>query len=407
MNFELSFMESLPAAARPIRVDDGSSVGWGNSGSSISPSSNELEFQQLIDGLPEQIALVDGYWNVVTVNRAWTRTAASYGYSALQPGTNYLDFLRERAIEGHNPAKLVVDGIEKMEFAGTDRFRFLYHGSDRWEGHAFQLRIHRFEMSGRKFATITRYDVTELVRLRDKHEARGNEFFEGREAERRQIAQDLHDSTLQQLACLGLAIGQLKRTRKKSQKLEIMTDIEQMLSETQREIRSLSYLAHPPLLEEMGLARALGLLATGFGRRSNMRVELHIQGNVESKWETANIALYRVVQEALSNIHRHANATEITVGLAMRRSFVHVVVTDNGWGIPTSVVPGVGLASMQERLDRLGGRLAIRLGKPGTIIIASLPIRPGIAARGDLVIDRDPVSVPNLARRGGHLSAVS
>ena len=113
-------------------------------------------FEQIVNGLPEQIALLDENWAILAVNDAWTRTAALYGYHALRPGTNYFEFLLERMAEGHSSAAPVVEGIAAMEAGTQDSFRFLYHGSDRWAGHTFQLCVHRTEICGRRLATVTR-----------------------------------------------------------------------------------------------------------------------------------------------------------------------------------------------------------------------------------------------------------
>lgn len=341
-------------------------------------------FQQLINGLPEQIALVDEHWQILAVNEAWSRTAALYGYSALTPGANYFDFLHDKAAEGHSSAAPVVDGILEMEKGASDSFRFFYHGSDRWEGHTFHLCVNRLEIAGQIFATITRYDVTELVQLRRMREGFSHSLIEGQSEERRRIAREIHDSTLQLLTGLGLSLGQLKRTSQPNQTIEIVADMEKLLGEAQREIRSISYLAHPPLLRELGLAEALQTLVEGYGRRTGLRVSLHLEPGLEVSWRPAEVAIYRMVQEALSNIHRHAHATDVAVGLYGRRSMVHAVVVDNGIGIPAKVRHGVGLPSMRARVSELGGRLISRTASPGTMLIASLPTRPRIRATGDL-----------------------
>ena len=341
-------------------------------------------FQQLINGLPEQIALLDDHWNILVVNAAWTRTAALYGYSALQPGTNYFEFCRDRAEEGHGAARPAVEGIQQIDAGASSSFRYLYDGNDRWEGHTFQLCINRLEIGGRTLATVTRYDVTELVHLRRQREGFGHSLMEGQADERRRIAREIHDSTLQLLTSLGLAVGQLKRTQGSGETLDIVAEMEQLLTETHREIRSISYLAHPPLLEEMGLTGALQTLVEGFSRRTGLAISLHIDEHQSLDWHDAPVVLYRIVQEALSNVHRHAHATNVTVALFARRSMFHAVVSDDGIGMPLPIRRGVGLPGMRERLAELGGRLAVRPGSPGTKIIASLPASPRIRAVGDL-----------------------
>ena len=191
---------------------------------------------------------------------------------------------------------------------------------------------------------------------------------------------------MQLLAGLGLALGQLKRTRKSNTTVEIIADMEQLLGEAQREIRSISYLAHPPLLKELGLASALRQLVDGFSRRTGLRVSLQIDGEPGERWRTAEICLYRVIQEALSNIHRHAHATDAAVILTVRREMIHVVAVDNGIGMPDQIRKGVGLSSMKQRILEFGGRLTLRRASPGTILIASVPWQSQIRSVGDLAI---------------------
>ena len=352
------------------------------------PSNSEPDFlalfQQVINGLAEQIALVDDQWNILAVNDAWVRTAALYGYSALQPGTNYLAFCRARAAEGHSAAGLAADGIVDMDISGKDSFHYLYEGSDRWEGHAFKLCINRLNFAGRAFATVTRYDVTELVGLRRMREGFSHSLIEGQSEERRRIARELHDSTMQLLVGLSLAVGQLKRARKPKATLDIVAEMESLLGEAQQEIRSISYLAHPPLLRDMGLGQALETLVEGFSKRTGLRLSLHLDPDFKVAWRSAEVALYRIAQEALSNIHRHAHATDGAIGLYVRKSMIHIVIIDNGVGMPSHVRHGVGLPGMRARVAELGGRMNIRSGSPGTMLIASLPIGPGFSATGDL-----------------------
>ena len=343
-------------------------------------------FQQLINGLPEQIALTDENWTILAVSHAWTKTAALYDYYDLLPGTNYLSFCQSKAEEGHTAAGMVARGIAEIDAGTKDSYRFVYHGSDRWEGHAFQLCINRLEIGGQTLATITRYDVTELVQLRRLREGFSHSLIEGQAEERRRIAGEVHDSTMQLLAGLGLSLGQLKRTRKSNTTVEIIADMEQLLGEAQREIRSISYLAHPPLLKELGLANALRELVGGFGRRTGLRVALQIDEEPGDCWRTAEIRLYRVIQEALSNIHRHAHATDAAVVLTVRRELVHVVVVDNGIGMPDQIRQGVGLSSMKQRIVEFGGRLTLRRASPGTILIASVPWQSQIRSVGDLAM---------------------
>ena len=342
-------------------------------------------FQQIINGLPEQMALVDDQWTILVANPAWAKLASYYGYDALVPGTNYLEFCAARADEGHKPAAIVVDGVREMERSGQPSFRFTYHGSDKWTGHAFVLTINRLELNGRMFSTITRNDVTELVHLRQMREDFSHSLIEHQAEERRRMAREVHDSTMQLLAGMGLSLGQLKRTKHSKASGEIVEEMEGLLGEAQRELRAISYLAHAPEVSELGLAKALRQLAGGFGRRTGLNIAMKVDEDLKLS-SAAEVAIYRMVQEALSNVHRHSRATDAAVGLHLRRSVLHVAVADNGIGMPERVRKGVGLSSMRDRIEELGGRLTMRPCHPGTVLIASVPAHAETRSVGDLAI---------------------
>ena len=353
-------------------------------------------FQQIINSLPEQIALVDDEWKILAANPAWMGTAAQYGYDELKPGTNYYNFCAARAEDGHTAAAIVADGIREMERTGQPSFRFTYHGNDRWEGHAFQICINRIELAGRRCATVTRYDVTELVHLREMRAEFSHSLIEHQAEERRRMAREVHDSTMQLLVGMGFSLGQLKRSRHSKATGDIVGEMEQLLDEAQRELRAISYLAHAPLVSELGLEKALGQLAGGFGRRTGLSISLHSDDLLPLS-PAAEVAIYRFVQEALSNVHRHAHATHASVGLYERHSVLHVVVADDGVGMPAKVRRGVGMSSMHDRIEELGGRLTVRPSNPGTVLIASLPTDAEIRPVGDLASQRKNGS-PGLTR---------
>jgi two-component system, NarL family, sensor kinase len=341
-------------------------------------------FETLISALPEQIALVDEQWTILAVNPAWTRTASLYGYEALRPGTNYAAFCKDRADEGHNAARPAVDGISEIDAGERSSFHYLYDGNDRWEGHTFRLTINRFSIEGRTLATITRYDITELLHLRREAEIVGHSVMETQAEERRRIAREIHDSTQQLLVSVALGLGELRRSASIRQARIVVGELEPVLAEIQREIRSISYLSHPPSLESLGLTRALEQLVTGFGRRIGVTASFRVEGSETFDRSSAMTAIYRIAQEALSNVHRHAHATKVDVRLSFRKSMVHLVTTDDGVGMPSPVPIGVGLSGMKARLAELGGRLFVNRVTTGTTVIASLPRSARIRPSGDL-----------------------
>ena len=330
-------------------------------------------WQQVVDGLTEQIALLDEDWNILAVNRSWAKHAELYGHFALVPGTDYLQFCRGMAASGLRIAINVVAAIEEIIEGRQNSFQIVYRSSDPEVGNDHQLCINRFEVAGRKFASITRYDVTQLLELRRLRKDFSHSVMEQQAEERRRIARDIHDSTMQLMVALDLKVGELKRNCPTPKFGSLLGEMRELISEAQQEIRSISYLAHPPLLSELPFGEALAELVEGFGRRTGLEVAVEAAGEAQLRCPATEGAVYRIVQEALSNVHRHARARHVTVRLDQRKAITHIVITDDGTGMPEVVRSGVGLGGMRSRLSEIGGRLFIQPRSPGTAVIASIP----------------------------------
>jgi signal transduction histidine kinase len=213
-------------------------------------------------------------------------------------------------------------------------------------------------------------------------------LIEGQTIERQRMGRELHDSAAQLLTSIGLVLGRVRQRSAEPETLAMVEEMQELLAEAHREIRSISYLAHPPSLKKLGLAHAVRSLVEGFGRRTGLEVSFDVQGDSGRMSEAAETAVYRLAQEALSNVHRHAHATRVRLLLCFRRSATHFIVADDGIGISRDMLSaagceGVGLASMRSRLSEVGGRLTILTLSPGTAIIGSVPAAsPMRPARG-------------------------
>ena len=331
-------------------------------------------WQHVVDGLTEQIALLDENWTILVVNQSWAKVAELYGHFTLVPGTDYLQFCRKMADSGMDIAIDVLAGIEEIIAGERNSFRLVYRASDPEIGHDHQLCVNRFEVGGRKFASVTRYDVTRLVELRRLREDFSKFVLLGQADERRRIGREIHDLTMQLMACLDMKIGQFERSGPTDAQGSLIEEMRELVTETQQAIRSISYLTHPPLLDKLTLPEALKELVEGFGRRTGLDVKFERIGDAQLSCPAAEGAAYRIVQEALSNVHRHAKARGVSVRLSRGRSFTHVIIVDDGIGLPDDVSSGVGLAGMRSRLSELGGRLSI-LSRSGAAVIASIPAK--------------------------------
>jgi signal transduction histidine kinase len=201
--------------------------------------------------------------------------------------------------------------------------------------------------------------------------------------ERRHIARELHDSVGQMLAALTMNLSAVRldvdRLTKTAHALE---DSENLVQEMSTEVRTISHLLHPPLLDEAGLLSALRWYVEGFAVRSNIQVDLDLPDSYKRLPRESETAIFRVVQECLTNIHRHSGSSVATIRLRQRDHHVMVEIEDKGKGIPpekreqlaAAGPAGVGIRGMRERLRQLGGRLEINSNGSGTVVTVRLPI---------------------------------
>lgn len=331
-------------------------------------------FQHLLDGLTQQAALIDAEdWTILAVNDAWQRTTDLNGFSDFKPGNNYYDELSKIVGEGYGPAQRVIGAVEELRQRKRASFRTVYEGGGRQADKKFEVRFALMTVAGREYIRVTRYDVTELMQLRRMRNGLSGKLMKAQEEERRRMGRELHDSGLQLLAGLSLSLARLKQAKSDKVASEVIADMEGLLLEAQKEFRSISFLAHPPQLERLGLLEALQGLVEGFGKRAGLKTSFTVEGDCEVGSPEVEHTIFRMVQEGLSNVHRHAKASKLTVQLIARRRMMHVVVADNGRGIPIDLNPGVGLQGMRSRMRELGGRLTIHRASPGTVLAASLP----------------------------------
>ena len=206
-----------------------------------------------------------------------------------------------------------------------------------------------------------------------------------RDEERRRISRELHDSVGQMLAALSMNIGIVRRQADKldSAGARAISENGALVEQISTEIRTISHLLHPPLLDVAGLASALRWYVDGFSERSQIKVDLDIPAEFGRLSEGMEITLFRMVQECLTNIHRHSGSKTAAIRVQEADHGILVEVRDYGKGIPSEKQPelnssgqtGVGFRGMRERLRQLGGTLDIRSDQMGTSVTAMLPHR--------------------------------
>jgi PAS domain S-box-containing protein len=202
--------------------------------------------------------------------------------------------------------------------------------------------------------------------------------------ERRHMARELHDSAGQTLAALGmnLSVLQTAATGSDAEIARLAAESLRLSDDLTREIRTLSYLLHPPLLDEVGLTSALRWYVDGFAERSKIAVELDLPENAARLPKDLELVIFRVVQESLTNIHRHSGSSSAKIYLRHSGHTVEFEISDRGRGISakkqqemTAAKAGVGVRGMQERVRQFGGKLQIVSDLGGTKVIVNLPTR--------------------------------
>ncbi|HEY8899543.1 MAG TPA: PAS domain S-box protein [Chthoniobacterales bacterium] len=251
---------------------------------------------------------------------------------------------------------------------------------------------HYFEVTARVYETgdddviqLNFRDISQRKHASDELRQLSGHLLRSQDEERRRIARELHDSTAQTLTAIQMALTQLTglgpETRLSASSAEaLLADIRSLTDTSLREIRTISYLLHPPLLDEVGLLFALRWYVDGFISRTEIVVRLDAPETLERQPAEVETTIFRVVQEGLSNIHRHSGSRRAWIRLAVEQGALALTIRDEGRGIPDGPnhddhpVPGVGIAGMRERLRQFKGSLTIESNGDGTTIHATLPL---------------------------------
>jgi signal transduction histidine kinase len=244
-------------------------------------------------------------------------------------------------------------------------------------------------------------DITETKRGEAALRVLTARLLDVQDQERRRIARELHDSTAQNLlgASLGVARAMQLAPEMVTKAKDALGESEALIQQAQMEIRTVSYLLHPPMLEEAGLNMALTWYVRGFSQRSSIAVTFAVSPELSKTRlpDDIELALFRVVQEGLTNVHRHSGSATARIRVECERAWesedrVVLTIEDHGHGLPRELADstrggqlmpsmekvGVGLAGMQERLHQLGGCLEVRSSANGTTVRAIVPLRPSL-----------------------------
>jgi PAS domain S-box-containing protein len=229
-------------------------------------------------------------------------------------------------------------------------------------------------------------DITEQKKAGEALRQLSGRLLQLQDEERRRLGRDLHDSLAQSVLAVNLSLAQITQSSPSldERNRSALAKARALLQDMSRQIRTISYLLHPPLLDELGLVSAVKEYASGFSERSGIQVQVGVSPGFGRLSQEAETALFRIIQESLANIQRHSGSPSARIRLEGTPECITLEVSDQGHGMSAAsgkklnkpgALMGVGIAGMRERMSQLGGTLEIESGKSGTIVRATLPVK--------------------------------
>jgi PAS domain S-box-containing protein len=306
------------------------------------------------------------------------------GYKASEIiGRHYSCFYPESDVRTGKPARQLEIAAEQGRFE-AEGWRYRKDGSKFWANVVITpLRDETGKLIG--FAKITR-DITERMLNEKSLRDLASHLLQMQDEERRRIGRDLHDTLGQCVTAIKISLDTLSYglgAENNAIKQQVMQCV-QLAEECVKEVRTISYLLYPPMLEEMGLKSAIPWYLEGFTARSGIQVTFDASDDFRRISRGSELALFRVLQESLTNVHRHSGSQTAHVRISIADDMAVLEIKDEGKGIPSTVLKqsntawprdiGVGLRGMKERLEQLSGRLEIASTTHGTTVSARVPV---------------------------------
>jgi len=332
---------------------------------------------------------------IVKTNDAWknfARCNSDRTVTGVDVGQNYLDVCRRASAGGESPAQVIVDGVAAVLEGSQPTFSAEYACHSPEEERWFMMRVTPLKEA--QGVVISHTDISERVRMarsleqhilllgekRGELESLTGKLIQAQEQERTRIARELHDDFNQRLAALSVELESMERAPIAPPELVArrLAEIRVQVGQLSDDLHDLAYRLHPSLLEHVGLEAAIRDHVAEFTKRTGLPVMFtarEVPGTLSPEIATN---LFRVLQESLQNVSRHAQATDVIVSLSGSSKGIGLSVRDNGKGFDleskNACVKGLGLVSMQERARGLGGFLRIHsLPRDGTKVCAWIP----------------------------------
>ena len=341
----------------------------------VAVAESERRFRELVDAAPVLLWMADVNGSRTYFNRQWLQFTGQALEQQTGEGWQSLIDPQDRACLSRYIAAVKSGDRFELQYrlrAGDGEYRLLQDFGSPWIGQ-------QGELLGYVGACV---DRTERRRVETALHQLSGRLLELQDDERRRIARELHDTTAQNLAVLSMNLHAVREQVFGAKPRRALIESLALAERCSQEIRTLSYLLHPPLLDELGLMSALRSYAAGYTQRTTIQIELKMD-EIGRLPRDVEITLFRIVQEALTNVHRHSGSPRAEIRVIRDPREVHLHVTDFGRGVPIEYLDlihdggsvGVGIAGMRERARQLGGTLKVASSSSGTTVTLTLPLR--------------------------------
>jgi signal transduction histidine kinase len=343
----------------------------------------DVTIQKVLDALPGPVAVVDTRHIIRLANSAWHEFMDRYGYDwpAHGIGQDYFAVgLKYGAIDrisaNHIAASIdLVASGQKSQIVRNYQLS-LGEGADRH----FTMTISPLSLERERLIVMSHVDVTAAVHLTEARRDAAAAVLRAQDEERNRIARELHDATAQTIAAIGIGHARLRATDGDETRKLIMAELDDLVRDAGRQVRLQSFSLHSPEIEIRGLEVTLKSYIEGLSQRSGLNISFEWQVPHRSRIARYKPALLRIVQEALWNVHQHSGASDASVTIIENDESVALTVADSGKGIDlTQKQAGLGLISMRERTEELGGKLTIESTGTGTRIEVRFPLAVRVA----------------------------
>jgi two-component system sensor kinase FixL len=340
---------------------------------------------QVLDQIHDAVVATDLNGLVINWNQGATRL---FGYSEQEAMGRHISFVyrndQHKLLEKGIIQPLKKKGVHQLEVQMQKKSGETFYA---------HLALSLLRDSSGKTVGMIGYsmDITAKKEAEDHLRLLSSRLLHAEDEERRRIARELHDGLGQYLVHAKMSLEcYLDKPDGPQALIQTLDSLDRCLAEA----RTISYLLHPPFLDELGFASAAGSYVDGFAKRSGIQVHLHIVRDLQRLPGTVELVLFRILQESLTNVHRHSHSDSVDIHVELDGNHVVLSVRDYGKGIPGDLLEklrargdagGVGLSGMRERVIQLAGRFEIQSDAKGTLIRADLPLSKGNSSKAAAV----------------------